>query len=393
MGKLEEYRRKRDFGTTPEPAGDTTPSGGRRSAVLRHPEARGLAPALRLPHRTRRRPALVGGTEGPVARHRRQAARDARRGPPDRVRLVRRRDPGRRIRRRHGDALGPRFVGARPRRPARAPRAGPPQVLPLRRAAARALDAREDQGLRRQERRQLAAVQGARRGGPWQSGVRRHCRVDDERRDRPHDGRDRRRRRSGVALRCECRGQRRLDRRPRGCSRRDRGQAAPRRRIATRVTELAGAVAAPMPRAIDVELASLVESVPEGDAMAARDQARRLPDGRLPRPRSRAAREPFGARLDRAVRPDRCGRGRTRRGAGHPRRRGRRAARRRDERLPGTAEPRAAGRGGPSPLRGVRSALPRRQRPARGGASRTASGCSPRSSPATPTYCATWTTS
>ena len=54
----------------------------RAAAALRHPEARRDGAALRLPARARRRAAELGGSQGPVARHPRQAARGPRRGPP-----------------------------------------------------------------------------------------------------------------------------------------------------------------------------------------------------------------------------------------------------------------------------------------------------------------------
>ena len=87
---LETYRAKRNFRRTPEPRG------ARRArkapgAVVRHPEARGESPALRLPPRARRRAAELGGAEGTEPRSRRQAPRDARRGSPARVRRIRRR--------------------------------------------------------------------------------------------------------------------------------------------------------------------------------------------------------------------------------------------------------------------------------------------------------------
>ena len=66
---LARYRQKRDFARTPEP--DQAPSGseageeGPGRADLRHPEALGEPPALRLPPRARRRAAQLGGAQGP----------------------------------------------------------------------------------------------------------------------------------------------------------------------------------------------------------------------------------------------------------------------------------------------------------------------------------------
>ena len=93
---LEEYRKKRRFDVTPEPAGAKAPKKPGEGPRLRRPEAPGDGPPLRLPAGVERRPPLVGDPEGPVPRPGRQADGVARRGPPARVRGVRGNHPGRR---------------------------------------------------------------------------------------------------------------------------------------------------------------------------------------------------------------------------------------------------------------------------------------------------------
>ena len=56
---------------------------------VRRPQARRAPAALRPPARDGRRAPVVGGAQGPVVRHGRQAARGARRGPSARVRRLR----------------------------------------------------------------------------------------------------------------------------------------------------------------------------------------------------------------------------------------------------------------------------------------------------------------
>ena len=66
---LEEYKRKRDFQKTPEPAGDPAQARSRAKqaagAVVRDPEARRPPAALRFPAGARRRVAELGRAEGP----------------------------------------------------------------------------------------------------------------------------------------------------------------------------------------------------------------------------------------------------------------------------------------------------------------------------------------
>src|SRR5262249_55942003 len=99
MGELETYKRKRDARKTPEPVGGR-PGGGRAGAFLAppppappappHPPPRRAAAPLRLPPRARRRPRLLGGAEGHATRAGRPCSRRPRRGPPARVRDLRR---------------------------------------------------------------------------------------------------------------------------------------------------------------------------------------------------------------------------------------------------------------------------------------------------------------
>ena len=105
------------------------------AAALDYPEARRHPPALRLPAGVRRRPQVLADSEGPLARPQGQAARRDGGRPPAGLRLVRRRDPEGRVRRRPGDRLGRRDVLAgrgrrlllgRPRR-SRPPDAGGPR--------------------------------------------------------------------------------------------------------------------------------------------------------------------------------------------------------------------------------------------------------------------------
>ena len=110
MAGLKTYRAKRNFSVTAEPKGKVA---RRARPRLRHPEARGDAAALRPAARTRRRDEELGGDAGPEPGARREAAGGRGRGSPDRIQQVRRHYPQGRIRRRHGDDLGPRHAGRR----------------------------------------------------------------------------------------------------------------------------------------------------------------------------------------------------------------------------------------------------------------------------------------
>ena len=116
--KLREYRRKRDFSVTPEPSGAAARSGSGHSFVVQKHAATRLHYDFRLELDGVLQE--LGRAEGAEPRSGREAPRDADRGPSRRVRLVRGRDPGGRVRRRDGPAVGPRDLGAR-RRSARGP--------------------------------------------------------------------------------------------------------------------------------------------------------------------------------------------------------------------------------------------------------------------------------
>ena len=134
---LKEYKKKRNFGATPEPDGEGQAGEGE---LLRHPEARGEPPALRLPAGDGRGAAELGGAQGAEPRSRREAAGGPGRGPSDRLRRLRGDHPQGAVRRRHRDALGPRHLDAR-RATRRGLQEGAPQVPPRRREAPRRLGA------------------------------------------------------------------------------------------------------------------------------------------------------------------------------------------------------------------------------------------------------------
>ncbi len=158
----------------------------RRRLVVLHPEARGLAPPLRLPAGAGRSAPELGRAEGPVLRPARQATRDARRGPSGRVRLLRGRDPREGIRSGNGRPLGPRDVDARDRSEAR-PQEGGAEVRAPGREARREVGPRQDQGGRPQG---LAARQGPGRARAAGGGAGHRERASGERglRARPRRG-------------------------------------------------------------------------------------------------------------------------------------------------------------------------------------------------------------
>ena len=109
--RLERYREKRDPGATPEPPGDDVPaSGAVGCAAFRRPGAPRPRAALGPAARARRRARLLGGAARHPAGARAQPPRGAHRGPPARVPRVPRRDPGRPVRRRDDEDLGPRHL-------------------------------------------------------------------------------------------------------------------------------------------------------------------------------------------------------------------------------------------------------------------------------------------
>ena len=113
MDTLQTYRKKRDFGKTPEPAGGTA----RRSTRSRRTGGayviqKHAARALHYDFRLELDGVLqeLGGTERARSRTRRETPRRSGRGSPARIRRLRRRHPQRRIRRRHRHAVGSRPV-------------------------------------------------------------------------------------------------------------------------------------------------------------------------------------------------------------------------------------------------------------------------------------------
>ena len=189
FGRLAEYNRKRHFGVTPEPPGtakEREPGHPLEFVIQKHRASR-LHYDFRLDIA---RDAVVGGSEGPVARPRRQASGDGDRAAPDGLQPVRRRDPGGRVRRRHRDDLGQGRLGSRRRGPAR-------------RRAGRRSPAREGRHQDRSARREACRLVGARPHAghaamaPHQASRQaREPRGPDDReaavgRVGPHDGRDR----------------------------------------------------------------------------------------------------------------------------------------------------------------------------------------------------------
>src|SRR3989449_4357023 len=91
------------------PPGDARGIGGR---ALRGPYARRAAAPLGPAPRDGWRAQVLGRPEGSLAQPRRQASRGPRRRPPARVRRLRGNHPRRQLRRRRGDRVGPRALGA-----------------------------------------------------------------------------------------------------------------------------------------------------------------------------------------------------------------------------------------------------------------------------------------
>ena len=120
---------------------------------------------LRLPPRARRRPAVVGGAEGALARSARPHLAARVEDHPRRVRQLRGHHPRRGVRRRHRRCSGTGARGSRRATRTRCSREGRPQVHPARREAARArwvlvrMKPRPERG----EQGELAAHQAPRR--------------------------------------------------------------------------------------------------------------------------------------------------------------------------------------------------------------------------------------
>ena len=184
---LEEYRDKRDFGRTASLPGWSIRSARRAPATMparrapivihKHAASRlhydlrleldGVLKSWAIPERAQSRPA-------------RPPPGGARRGPPSRVRRLRGRHPQGRVRRRHGDDLGPGHVGAVGQaQSARGLREGRPQVHPARREAARLVRAGAHGpslgGERRRKQGELAADQAQGRGRRVRARATRPC--------------------------------------------------------------------------------------------------------------------------------------------------------------------------------------------------------------------------
>ena len=109
--KLADYEAKRDFTKTAEPSGKVKIRKAEypRFVIQKHAATR-LHYDLRLEHR--RRLQVLGGDQGPLARSRRQAPGRRGRGPPPRLRRLRRHHSQGRVRRRHRHAVGSRLLDA-----------------------------------------------------------------------------------------------------------------------------------------------------------------------------------------------------------------------------------------------------------------------------------------
>src|SRR5580698_4014603 len=84
-----------------------------QGTAVRHPEAPGVATALRFSIGMARRAALLGGSQGSIARSSGEAAGGSRGRSSGGVWRIRRQHSGGRIRGRHGDAMGSGDMDAR----------------------------------------------------------------------------------------------------------------------------------------------------------------------------------------------------------------------------------------------------------------------------------------
>src|ERR1700730_13774777 len=144
---LEEYRRKRDFRKTPEPAGNS-PAREKATAPLSFVIQEHAARRLHYDFRLDLAGVLksLAGAKGPEPRPRREAARGSSRGPSARLWRVRRDHPRRTIWRRHRAAVGPRKLGPEGSRPGRGLCQGHAQIRAARREIARQLGPGADGG-------------------------------------------------------------------------------------------------------------------------------------------------------------------------------------------------------------------------------------------------------
>jgi hypothetical protein len=191
MKPLEEYRKKRRFGRTAEPRPKRKASRAGNLFVVQKHRAAQLHYDFRL--EVDQVLKVVVRAEGPLARSVRQAVRDRGRGSSTGLCRLRRRHPRGRVRRRHGDGLGPRHLRARGHRRRRrrpAPRAAQAHV--------EGPEAQRVVGARANRRAPLAPVQAPR---PLRrvEGHRRH--RAPLRAQRPNAGADRGRRGGAMSPR------------------------------------------------------------------------------------------------------------------------------------------------------------------------------------------------
>ncbi|WP_409450653.1 DNA ligase D [Aquabacterium sp. J223] len=322
-------------------AGRHRAAGGRRraaAAAVRHPEALGLAAALRRPAGTGRGDAQLGGAQGAVVRPGAQADGHPRRGPPARLQHLRRHDPEGRVRRRHGHRLGPRHLVAGGG-PARRPGQGQADLPPARPEAGGPVGAGAHLQAGREEAGPVAALQEAgRRLGAADGRVRRH-----------HGPARQRGREAAGTRRAAGAARQSADRGPR--LGRHRARPAPGQEGAAAADAGAAARHAGHRRA--------------AGRLGGGDQVRRLPPAGPHRPRPGAALHPQRQRLDGQAAADRRGR----RGAWREERlagrRDRGAERRRRARLQPAAERHRQHEHEGHRAVPVRCALPRRTGPAR----------------------------
>ena len=111
---LDTYRGKRDFGRTPEPAGDGRATRRRCAAFRRAAAPRRAGCTTTCASRSTACWSSWAVPKGPTLDPQRAAPGRARRGPPDRVPRLRGRHPAGRVRRRRRDRLGHRHLGAAP---------------------------------------------------------------------------------------------------------------------------------------------------------------------------------------------------------------------------------------------------------------------------------------
>ena len=168
---LQRYSEKRNFSVTSEPPARKTRS---RSKALSFVIQKHWASRLHYDFRLELDGVLVSWAvpKGPSVDPKRKADGDPRRGPPGLVRRVRGHDPAQAVRRRQGDRVGPRHLGAGGRPACRSARrqAGLPPAWP---EARRRMGAGAHLQARRAQAGSMDALQEARRLGAAAGGVRR----------------------------------------------------------------------------------------------------------------------------------------------------------------------------------------------------------------------------